>query len=499
VSDTRTTNGIVDLNADLSHSPLYNTDIAPVPAAKRKWGTWDIAALWVGMAVCIPTYMLASSLLAGGMSWWQAILTILLGNAIVLLPMVLNAHAGTKYGIPFPVFCRAAFGTRGANIPALLRALVACGWFGIQTWIGGWSIYKLVCVVYPGIAAWPTLFPPGWGLTSGTGLCFLIFWAINLWIVWRGMDSIRILEKWGAPFLILVGLALLAWAFIRADGFGPMFSQPSRFRSAGEFWRFFVPGLTGMIAYWATLSLNIPDFSRFARSQRDQALGQAIGLPTTMTLYSFIGVAVTSATVVIYGKMIWDPVELLSRFTHPAVVVVSLAGLTIATLTTNLAANVVSPANDFSNLWPRRISFKTGGLITGIFGIVMMPWKLIADPTGYIFTWLIGYSALLGPIGGILICDYFVLRRTRLSLPDLYREKGEYAYRGGFNGRAIAALVVGILPNIPGFAAQLGAAGIAPFWRGLYTYAWFTGFALAFFVYLLLMKLLPPRPARRTI
>lgn len=278
-----------------------------------------------------------------------------------------------------------------------------------------------------------------------------------------------------------------------------MFSQSATFKNAGEFWRFFVPGLTGMIAYWATLSLNIPDFTRFARSQRDQVLGQAIGLPTTMALYSFIGVAVTSATVVIFGKMIWDPVDLLSRFTEPAVVVISLVGLSIATLTTNLAANVVSPANDFSNLWPKKISFKTGGFITGIVGIVIMPWKLIADPAGYIFTWLIGYSALLGPIGGILICDYFVLRRTRLNLADLYRNEGEYSYRGGFNGWAIAALVVGVLPNIPGFLNQLGVKGIAPFWSGLYTYAWFTGFALAFVVYLLLMKLLPPRTARRTI
>ncbi|MCX6349289.1 MAG: NCS1 family nucleobase:cation symporter-1 [Candidatus Aureabacteria bacterium] len=490
--------GIVDLTADLSRSPHYNPDIAPIPAARRKWGMWDIAALWVGMSVCIPTYMLASSLIAGGMSWWQAILTILLGNVIVLGPMVLNAHAGTKYGIPFPVFCRASFGILGSNIPAILRAMVACGWFGIQTWIGGWSIYKLVCVVYPGIAAWPALFPTGWGLTSGTGLCFLIFWAINMGIVWRGMESIRILEDWGAPFLILVGLALLVWALVRAGGFGPMFAQPSTFKNAGEFWSFFVPGLTGMIAYWATLSLNIPDFTRFARSQKDQVYGQAIGLPTTMTLYAFIGVAVTSATVVIFGKMIWDPVELLSRFTNPAVVVISLLGLAIATLTTNLAANVVSPANDFSNLWPKKISFKTGGFITGIVGILIMPWKLIADPRGYIFTWLIGYSALLGPIGGILIGDYFVLRRTKLNLPDLYRASGEYRYRGGFNGRAIAALVAGVLPNIPGFLNQLGVKGIGTFWSGLYAYAWFTGFALAFAVYLLLMKLLPPRLARPT-
>lgn len=470
---------------------LTNDELAPVPPAQRTWTKWNIAALWVGMSVCIPTYMLASSLISGGMNWWQAVFTVFLGNVIVLIPMVLNAHAGTKYGISFPVFARASFGVFGANIPAILRAIVACGWFGIQTWIGGWAIYKLALALAPGLANAPMI---GFvGINAAQLTCFLFFWALNVGIFWRGMETIRHVEDWGAPLLIAIGIALLGWAYFKAGGFGPMLSQPSKFASNAEFWKFFVPGLTGMVGFWATLSLNIPDFTRMARSQNDQIVGQALGLNTTMPFYAFIGVAVTSATVVIFGETIWDPIELMSRFDNVGVTLVAMFALTLATLTTNLAANVVSPAISFSNLAPRRVSRRAGGIITGLIGIAMMPWKLVADPSGYIFTWLIGYSALLGPIGGILIADYFVVLRTQLNVADLYRTDGEYAYRGGFNPAAIVALVLGVLPNIPGFLGTIKAIeGVSAFWMNLYSYAWFTGFGLAFVAYLLFRKLMPP-------
>ena len=471
---------------------LSNADLAPVPPEQRTWTKWDIAALWVGMSVCIPTYMLASSLISGGMNWWQAVLTVFLGNLIVLIPMVLNAHAGTKYGISFPVFARASFGVFGANIPAILRAIVACGWFGIQTWIGGWAIYKLLLVAAPGLADRATI---GFvGINGAQLACFLFFWTLNVWIFWRGMETIRRIEDWGAPLLLVIGVALLAWAYIKAGGFGPMLSQPSKFETNADFWKFFVPGLTGMVGFWATLSLNIPDFTRMARSQKDQIVGQALGLNTTMPLYAFIGVAVTSATFVIFGETIWDPIELMSRFDNVALMLFSMFALTLATLTTNLAANVVPPAISFSNLAPRRISRRAGGIITGIIGILMMPWKLVADPSGYIFTWLIGYSALLGPIGGILIVDYFCVRRTELSVDDLYRAEGAYTYRGGFNPVAIVALVVGVLPNIPGFLGTIGAVeGVPGFWMNLYGYAWFTGFFIAGATYVILRNVFPNR------
>src|SRR6185436_11686285 len=430
--------------ARLQPGALINADLAPVPAAQRKWGLLSFAALWISMSACIPTYMLASGLIDPkiGMNWSQAILTIFLANLIVLIPMVLNAHAGTRYGIPFPVYCRASFGTMGANIPALLRALVACGWFGIQSWIGGSAIYKILGVFVPSMTTGQPL--PVLDITMAQFFCFLFFWGINMWVIYLGIDCIRWLLNIKAPLLIALGLLLLWWAYRNAGGFGPILSQPSAFDpgqpKAGKFLLYFFPALTGMIGYWATLSLNIPDFSRYAVTQRDQILGQALGLPLTMALYSFIGVAVTSATTIIYGTTIWDPVDVLTKFNNPVVLVIAMLALCIATLATNIAANVVSPANDFAHLAPKLISFRLGGLITGIIGILMMPWKLVADPNGYIFVWLIAYSALLGPIGGILIADYFVYRRRQLNLAGLYQADGEYRFTNGFNIVALFAL-----------------------------------------------------------
>ena len=488
--------------AEIGDSPLFNEDLAPVASTARNWGMWNIAALWVGMSVCIPTYMLASGLIAQGMNWWQAVLTVFLGNIIVVIPMILNAHAGTKYGITFPVFARASFGVLGANVAAVLRAVVACGWFGIQTWIGGFAIYKLMLVAWPGLEQSAVI-----GLFSSQHIevnvaqfaCFLLFWAINVGLfVWKGMNSIKYVENWGAPLLLGLGVALLIWATVKARGFGPMLNQPDQFETAGDFWRTFFPSLTAMVGFWATLSLNIPDFTREAKSQKDQILGQALGLNTTMPLYAFIGVAVTSATVVIFGETIWDPVELLSRFDNVGLMLVAMFSLTLATLTTNMAANIVAPATSFSNIAPRLISLRVGCVLTGLVGIVMMPWKLVADPSGYIFTWLIGYSALLGPIGGILICDYFCIRHTRLELDHLYRVQGAYSYWSGFNMRALVALVIAIAPNVPGFLATIGRMESGAVWSQVYNYAWFIGFAVAFVVYYVLTIVFPPRPAPAT-
>jgi NCS1 family nucleobase:cation symporter-1 len=420
--------------------------------------------------------MLASGLIAGGMSWKQAIGTILLGNLIVLIPMLLNAHAGAKYGIPFPVVVRASFGVRGANVPAVLRAIVACGWFGIQTWIGGQAIYSMLRILTPGTASSP-LAP--W-------ICFYAFWALNLFVIWKGIDMIRFLQGIGAPFMLAVGLLLLVWITRKAGGLGPVLSEPSKFRTTREFLQFFIPSLTGMIGFWATVALNIPDFTRYAKSQRAQIVGQAIGLPPAMTLYAFIGVAVTSASVILFGQAIWDPVTLLGRFNQPVVASVALVALLLATLNTNVAANVVSPSNDFSNLNPRLISFRTGGLITGFVGLCMMPWKLLTDFNSYIFGWLVGYSGLLGPIAGIMITDYFLLRRTMLDVRSLYVRNGAYEYRHGFNPKALVALLAGIVVALCGLV-------IHPL-RWLYDYSWFVGFAVSSLVYYLSMRRMQHRP-----
>ncbi len=476
---------------ELTTSSLYSEDLAPVPVSGRTWNTWNYAALWISMSLCIPTYMLASSLIEGGMNWWQAILTIFLGNTVVLLPMILNGHAGAKYGIPFPVFARASFGTRGANIPAILRAIVACGWFGIQTWIGGFALYQLLRLWIPSLETLPAVFPASFGLATGPAICFFIFWLLNMYVVYLGIESIRKLLVFKAFFLPAAALALLFWAINAAHGLGPVLQQPSKFSNTTEFFTFFFPALTGMVGFWATLSLNIPDFTRYAKSQRSQIRGQIIGLPPSMTLFSFIGVVVTSATTIVYGSTIWDPLILAGKFDSKILVSIAMVAVVISTLATNIAANIVSPANDFANLAPSRINFRKGGYITGIIGVLIFPWKLVADPAGYIFTWLVGYSSLLGPVGGIMIADYYFIRRQQLVSNELYNPAGIYSFKKGFNLFAITALLLGILPNIPGFlfTIKIISPDAMPAWiTHLYSYAWFVGFFVSGLSYTFMMR-----------
>ena len=466
---------------------LINDDLAPVTAKGKTWNALNYFSLWVGMAVCIPSYMIASSLIAAGMSLMQAMGCVFLGNMIVLVPMILNGKAGAKYGIPYPVFARSSFGVLGSNIPALLRAVVACGWFGIQSWIGGTAVQAVITQIWPGFINLPQVMPEFMGVGTAPFISFLIFWGINVMLILKGVESIKFLETAAAPILLLAGVALLGWA-VSQTGVEPLLNQPSTFKTSDEFWKVFIPSLTGMVGFWATMSLNIPDFTRYAKNQKSQMIGQALGLPTTMTLFALIGVMVTKATQVLYGTAIWDPVQVIQKFDNPVVLLISMIVISIATLSTNVAANVVGPANDISNVNPDKINFKTGGMITAFLGILMMPWKLIADPQGYIFTWLIGYSSLLGPIGGILLVDYFLVRKQKLKVEDLYKKDGIYWYSGGFNTKAIFAFVLGVLPNVPGFLKQIKAVEQIPqAFETIYSYAWFVGLPLAGIVYYVLM------------
>lgn len=473
----------IEMHDEVPDSPLWNPDLAPTPLSRRTWTTYNIAALWIGMSVVITTYTLASGLIGQGMLWWQAMITILLGNVIVLVPMVLNAHAGTKYGVSFPVLCRASFGVRGANIPAMLRAIVACGWFGIQTWIGGVALDALLT------AAWS-----GWTAIPGARwIAFGAFWLLQVAIILKGTEGIKALESWAAPLLLIGGAVLLFWAIRSGGGLANILAGSERLRlGRNEFWALFPAALTANVGYWATLSLNIPDFTRYAKNQKSQMLGQALGLPTTMTAFAFIGVAVTSATVLLFGEAVWDPIALITRIGSPAVIIFAALIVLAAQITTNMAANVVSPANDFSNLAPRRISYVAGGLITAVVGILMMPWKLYSDAAAYIFTWLIGYSSLMGALGGILIADYWVVRRQKLLLRDLFELRGAYTYSNGVNWRAVIALAAAVAPVIPGFirAAMTPGGQVADptLFDHLYTHAWFVTFGLSFLLYLLLMQ-----------
>jgi nucleobase:cation symporter-1, NCS1 family len=473
----------------ISTSPLYNEDLAPVPVERRNWTTYNYAALWISMAHCIPTYMLSSGLISAGMNWWQALITILLGNTIVLIPILLNSHPGTKYGIPFPVFARAAYGTIGSNLPALMRAIVACGWFGIQAWIGGEALNTFFGAIIPG---WKGLLGgPVGGHMMTEWLSFLLFWGLNIYIIYRGMDLLRKVENWAAPFVLIMTALLLAWAIWKAHGLGYLLTQESKFHTLREFWPIFIPSLTAMVGFWATLSLNMPDFTRFGKSQRDQVVGQVVALPTTMTVFAAMGVMITSAAVVIYPHMkpneLWDPMKLVGQFHSIPVIAISMFTVVVATLAVNIAANVVSPANDFANAFPKLISFRTGGLITGIIGILMQPWRLLADPSGYIFDWLVGYSGGLGSIAGVLIADYWLVRKKRLALGDLYRKEGAYTYDGGWNWRAVVATLIG--------CAFAWIGKVVPSLHELYNYGWFVGFGAAGLTHLLLMRIAPPKTA----
>jgi nucleobase:cation symporter-1, NCS1 family len=485
--------GRVDLDdqSGIRESRFYNDELAPVPIEKRTWNTYNYFALWMGMAHNIPSYTLAASLIAIGMDWVQALMTIMLGNLIVLAPMLLNSHAGTKYGIPFPVFSRAYYGVRGANLAALLRAFVACGWFGIQTWVGAEALNVILGKLF---GDWWTNSGQFGGQHWTLWLCFAIFWVFQMLIIWRGMDAVRRFENWTAPLVSVGFLILMVYVLVKAGGLGPILSQPSKLGWGSEFWSKFAPALMAMIAFWATLSLNMPDFTRFGGSQRKQVRGQILGLPTTMTFIAIIAILTTSGGFVVFGgddkgQPIWDPALLAARFSSPVVVIIALVALVLATVSCNLAANVVSPSYDFSNAWPKRISFAVGGLITGVVGVAIQPWRLFSDPNIYIFAWLGFYGGVLGAVAGVLIAGYWVRDRTQISLPDLYTEGGKYWYSAGWNWRAVVATVVGALIAVggaytaPGTPGPFPADGLIPFLQPFYDYSWVAGLVVAFVVY----------------
>ena len=454
----------LEVGADLATSPRYNEDIAPTKVAQRTWNTWHIAALWVGMAICVPTYTLGGVLTTYfGLSVGEALWCVFLANVIVLIPLTLNAFGGTKFGIPFPVMLRSSFGIVGSNVPALIRALVACGWFGIQTLFGGVAVHLMLAAMFD-----------GWKELGGVGevIGFFIFWIANVWVVLRGSESVKWLEVVAAPLLLLVGLGLLVWAWPQAS-VTELLARPANRPAEASFAGYFLAGLTAMVGFWATLSLNIPDFSRFAKSQKSQVWGQVIGLPVTMVLFAGLGVVMTAASAQIFGETIADPITLIGKVDSPFWVVVSMIIIILATISTNTAANIVSPTNDFQNLAPRLISQRRGVLLTGFIGIALMSWELLKR-MGWLVSdvsvdslysnWLLGYSSLLGPIAGIMVVDYFVVRRQQYDLPSLYRDGG--AYRA-WNLAGFVALAIPVALTL--IALITGAM------QWFYTYGWFTG------------------------
>jgi NCS1 family nucleobase:cation symporter-1 len=474
----REVNGLYELTESarmaLKDNVYYNDDLAPTKLEERTWGTYHIAALWVGMSVCIPTYMMASGMMAAGLSWWQAILNIALGNLIVLIPMQLNSHAGTKYGIPYPVFARLSFGIKGAHIAAIARAIIAAGWFGIQTWIGGGALNGVISVMSPAWGAW----------SGGIWVSFFVFWGLNVFIAYKGPEAIKFMESWGAPILGILSVGLMIWAYMGVTSMGKsvadILSMPATYEP-GQFWSVFLPGLTANIGFWATLALNIPDFSRYAKTQKDQFMGQLLGLPTTMAAFAFVGVFVTGATGIIFGEFLWDPVVVVAKIGSPIAAFLGAIGIAVATLTTNIAANVVAPANGISNLNPKKISFRMGAVITGLAGIAIMPWKLLSSASAYIFGWLGTYAIFLGPLAGMYIADYYIFRKKVIDLDDLFRgEESRYWYGNGINPRAIYTWILScILPLL---------GKVIPSLRWFADNGWIVGFILALIIYPILMK-----------
>lgn len=552
---------IVELHEDVSNSPLYSEDLAPVLPQQRTWNKWHLAAIWVGMAVCIPTYLLASYMIKTGLNWYEALIIIGLANLIITVPMVLNGHAGVKYGIPFPVIGRASFGTKGVHLASVARGIIACGWFGVQTWIGGLAIYAIFNAITGSTGEL--------GLSIGKFVGFAIFWIINMYFIWKGTESIKWLETYSAPMLIIMGLVLIYWGYNQAGGFGIVLKQSKQlenvaatvtkdentaylnlnslknreghlkvtdynivsdntsswvaftnepiavgssenlqvqFRNtegeapvlssivtptvlsasntstSSKLWSYLL-WLTAMVGFWATMSISIADITRYAATQKDQVVGQFTGLPLTMMLYSFVGIFVTCAAVINFKDVLiaddapWDPVSLIARFKNPTVVIIAQVFMIIATLSTNIAANVIAPSNAFSNLWPKKISFRTGGIITGIIGILIMPWWLLNQISGF----LIFVSGLLGPVLGIMIADYFFVRKKNMLLAELYKEEGIYSYnKTGFNRAAMIALFIGVFSALIGYWV--------PSLNFLYSLSWFTGFIISFVLYLVLMK-----------
>jgi|TARA_B110000211_G_scaffold78653_1_gene92184 NCS1 family nucleobase:cation symporter-1 len=462
----------LDAGEDVTSSLRYNKDIAPTSVSQRTWKTGHVAALWVGMAICVPTYTLGGVLTAYfGLSVSEALWAIFLANVIVLIPLVLNAHPGTKYGIPFPVVLRSSFGIIGSNVPCLIRALIACGWFGIQTMFGGLAIHLLFSAM-----------SESWASLAGTGevLGFFIFWVMNLWVVIKGSESIKLLETVAAPLLLIVGVGLIVWAYPQASITELLAQAPNRPEGASV-WGYFFGGLTAMVGFWATLSLNIPDFSRFASSQKSQIKGQIIGLPVTMFLFAALGVILTAASPQLVGETVSDPISLIGKIDSPFWVAISMVMIIIATLSTNTAANIVSPTNDFQNIAPKSISHARGVIITGLFGVVLMSWELLKK-LGVIVSdvsveslysnWLLGYSSLLGPIAGIMIVDYFLIRRQTLDLPALYKDNSTYP---AWNMSGFVAFLVPVALTF--VAVSTGALS----W--FYSYGWFTGSILGGLIY----------------
>jgi NCS1 family nucleobase:cation symporter-1 len=502
-------NGLYELTdasrKELVSSKYFNEDLAPTSVAERTWTTYNISMLWVGMSICIPSLALASGLIGMGVSPWMAVLNVALGNVIILVPIQMNSHIGTKYGIPFPLFARMTFGTKGAHLPAILRGVTACGWTAVQAWVGGGAVAAVIGIFAKKFAdqSW-TMSLPSWGgmqtVSTGTFIGYVLFMLFVCWVAYKGLEQIKWVQNIGGPILIVVMIALLIWSASQASnagyGFWDVMNQSSDqalLDSNGGLALVYLGGLMGNIAFWATMALNIPDFSRYAKSQKSQFRGQLYGMPIPMAACAFIGAYFAQATKVaqLYQnpetgeyEALFDPTGVFYYIDNPVVVFIAAFGVVMATITTCVAANVVAPANGFSNISPKRISYKRGVLIAVFIAFFILQAWWIYGSGGAFFTWMNAYGSILAPIAAIFIADYFVVKKQRVDVAGLFRGvDGRYWYSGGINWAAVIAWVVSfIFPLLTYFGAS---GGFFVFVNSI-SYIW--SFVLGFVVYVILMK-----------
>jgi NCS1 family nucleobase:cation symporter-1 len=493
-----------EATASLASSKYFNNDIRPTVQAERTWGTYNISMLWVGMSICIPSFMMASGLVGMGLSVWASVFNVVLGNVLILIPIQLNSYVGTKYGISFPVFSRLTFGMKGAHIASVSRAITACGWCAVQCGLGGTAIMFCVQAFVP-------------SLDISTPVCVWVGFLLFLFMTWLltafGEKIIRVFEAIGSPVLIVMSIGLLIWAFVIAgnagysvgDVFSTNITSGDTAATRGGAFAVFLIGLTNNIGFWATMALNIPDFSRYAKNQKAQFRGQLYGMPIMMAVCAVIGAVYAQATFLadITGNRValFSPVDALAYIGTPGTVSHSILllvlgiGVIIATLTTNIAANVVAPGNGFSNLSPKRISYFWGVTIACVIAVVYQFLLTSSDTlSGAMFTFLNIYGGILAPFAAILIIDYWVHKKQRVEVIDLYREGSDtrYYYQGGFNSAAIIAWIAGaFVPTLYSIVATAAPSSAfvqnaVLYYININSYLW--AFLVAFIVYLLIGK-----------
>ncbi|KAL6300389.1 permease for cytosine/purines, uracil, thiamine, allantoin-domain-containing protein [Sparassis latifolia] len=496
----------VSHHKDLTYaqSLLVNDDLSPVGPEKRTWGTWNFVAFWIADSFNINTWMIASSMVQLGLSWWQAWIAVWVGYGVVAPFIVLNARPGAIFHVTFPVVARTSFGMWGSLWCVFNRGAMACIWYGVQASIGGSCVLVMLRTMWPSVNNIHNSMPASSGTNTRDFMCFFLFWLISLPAIWIPIHKVRHLFTLKAIIVPVAGISFFIWCIVKARGVGPIVHQPSQLRGSVLGWAM-VTSIMSCVSNMATLVTNAPDFASRSRRPSDAILPQLITVPLGFSIVSFLGIIVSSSSQAIYGEAIWSPINLLGMFLddHPShatrfgVWFIS-ASFIIAQLGTNISANSISAGCDLTALFPRFINIRRGGYIAAIVGMCMLPWNLLKSSNSFT-NYLSAYSVFLSSIAGVMITDYYVIRKGHYRIKDLYRTSrdGWYWYTFGVNFRAYAAYISGILINVVGFAGATGRSVPLAATR-IYQLAFFTGFGVSALVYWGLNWCFPSHGAAKT-